>query len=108
MASEDIPVSLFRCIFQANRRPLRLKMLSRQDSKLVRALDLATFKKLDGMPRHDRRNCVLVDQLGMTIAAQKHAKIVKPGHDALQFNAIHQENCERDLVLADIIEKGVL
>ena len=44
----------------------------------------------------------------MAIAAQQHAEIVKPSHNALQFNTVDQENRQGNLVFADIIEKCVL
>ena len=60
------------------------------------------------MPRHDGRYRVLVDELGVPIAPQQNAEIIEPGHHALQFDAIHQEDRERYFVLADVIEEGVL
>jgi hypothetical protein len=44
----------------------------------------------------------------MSIAAQKHAKIIKPGNDALQLDTIHEKNGKRCLVFANMIEKRVL
>src|ERR1039458_8615149 len=35
-------------------------------------------------------------------------KIIEPGHDALQFNTVDQENGQRDFAFADVIEKSVL
>jgi hypothetical protein len=69
---------------------------------------LGTLKQLNWMTWHDGRDRMLVDELGMTIPSQQHAKIVKPSHDALQFNTIHKEDRERRLILADVIEEGVL
>ena len=66
------------------------------------------LEKLDGMTRHDGRNGVLVDELRVSVAPQQHAEIIEPGHHALQLDAVHQEDGERDLVLADVIEKRVL
>ena len=69
---------------------------------------LGAFEQLDRMTRHDGRDRVLVDELGMPIAPQQHAEIIEPGHDALQLDAVHQEDRERSFVLADMVEEGVL
>ena len=69
---------------------------------------LGPFEQLDRMTRHDRRDGVLVDQLRMPIAPQQHAEIIEPGHHALQLHPVHQEDRERGLVLADMVEEGVL
>src|SRR5437588_11873828 len=60
------------------------------------------------MTRHDRGYGVLVDELRVPVAPQQHAKIVEPGHHALQLDAVHQEYRERRLVLAYVVEEGVL
>jgi len=44
----------------------------------------------------------------MPVAAQQDAEIIEPGDDTLQFDAVDQEDRERNLVLADKIEKSVL
>jgi hypothetical protein len=44
----------------------------------------------------------------MSVATQQHAEIIEPGHDALQFNAVHQEDRERRFTFANVIEKSVL
>ncbi len=51
---------------------------------------------------------MLVDQLRLAIAAQKHAEIVEPGDHALQLDAVDQEDRDRDLGLSDMVQKGVL
>ena len=51
---------------------------------------------------------MLIDKLGMPVAAQKNAEIIKPGDDTLQFYAVDQEDCKRHLVFTDKIEKCVL
>jgi hypothetical protein len=51
---------------------------------------------------------MFVDQLRLTIAAQKHAEIVKPSDHALQFDTVDEENRYRNLGLANLIEKGIL
>jgi hypothetical protein len=46
--------------------------------------------------------------LRLSITAQKHTKIVKPGDDALKFHTVDQENRNRNLGLSNLIEKRVL
>ena len=60
-------------------------------------------EQLHGLCRHDRRDGVFVDQLGMGFAAQQYAKIVKPGDDPLQLDAIYEKYGYRQLVLADVV-----
>jgi hypothetical protein len=60
------------------------------------------------MSGHDGRNRVLIDKLGMPIATQKDAKIIEPSHNALQLDAVHEEDRERDLVLAYKVQERVL
>jgi hypothetical protein len=64
--------------------------------------------ELYGLTRHDGRNGVLVDQLRMSVAAKQHTEIIEPRHDALQFHAVYEKDGQRSLVLANMIEKGVL
>jgi hypothetical protein len=51
---------------------------------------------------------MLVDKLRLSIAAQQHAKIVKPGDHALQLYTVDQENGYRNLGLPNLIEKSIL
>ena len=51
---------------------------------------------------------MLINELGMPVATQQYAEIIEPGDDTLQFDAVDQEDRERNLVLADKIEKSVL
>ena len=57
---------------------------------------------------HDGRDRMLIDELRMTIAAQQHAEVVEPGHDALQFHAVDQKDRQRRLVLAYVVQERVL
>ncbi len=66
------------------------------------------FLKLDRPHRHHGRDRVLVDELGLAVAAQQHAEIVEPGDIALKLDAIDQEDRDRGFALADGIEKRVL
>lgn len=78
------------------------------ENSLVAVLVLLGIEQLDRRAWHDSRNGMLVDQLRLRIAAQQKAEIVKPGDHALQFDTIHEEDCDWHLLLADVIEKGVL
>ena len=69
---------------------------------------IARLEHLNWLPRHDRRYSVLIDKLGMPVAAQQDAEIIEPGYDTLQLDAVDQEDRERNLVLTDKIEKSVL
>ena len=51
---------------------------------------------------------MLVHELGVTVPPQQHAEIIEPGHDALKLHTVNEEDRERRLVLADVIEEGVL
>src|SRR5262249_27547437 len=66
------------------------------------------FEELDRVTGHDGRNPMLVNELGMSISSQQHAEVIEPSHDALQFDTVHQKNCERYFTFADVIEKCVL
>jgi hypothetical protein len=65
-------------------------------------------EQLHGLCRHDRRDSVFIDQLGMGVAAQQHTEIVKPGDNPLQFDAIYEKYGYRQLVLADVIKEYIL
>ena len=44
----------------------------------------------------------------MAVASQEHTKIVEPSDDSLQLHAIDEEDGERNLVFAHIVEKRIL
>jgi hypothetical protein len=44
----------------------------------------------------------------VTVAAQENTKIVEPRHDALQLDAVDEENREGNFALTNVIEKSVL
>ncbi len=48
---------------------------------------------------------MLVDELRMAVTAQQDAEIVEGRNDARQLYAIDQKDCERNLLLANSIEK---
>ena len=51
---------------------------------------------------------MFIYQLRLPIASQENAKIVKPGDYTLQFHAIDQKDCDRDLGLAHMIQERIL
>jgi hypothetical protein len=51
---------------------------------------------------------VLVDELGMPIAPQQYTKIIEPSDNPLKLDPVYEENRERRLVLAYIVEERVL
>jgi len=51
---------------------------------------------------------MLVDKLRLGIAPQQQAEIVEPGDYALQFDAVHEENRDRDFLLTHVVEEGIL
>ena len=51
---------------------------------------------------------MLIDKLRVAVAPEQNTKVVKPGHDPLQLNAIDEEDRKRSLVFPNVIEKGVL
>jgi hypothetical protein len=69
---------------------------------------LVSIEKGDRPARHDCRDGVLVDELRVTVAAQKHAEIVEPRDNALQLDAVDQKDRKWRLVFSNVIEKGVL
>ena len=42
------------------------------------------------------------------VAPQQHREVVEPGNDPLQLDPVHEEDRDRRLILADVIEKHVL
>jgi hypothetical protein len=69
---------------------------------------VSRLEQLNRLAGHDRRYGVLINELGMPVAAQQYAEIVEPGDDTLQFDAIDQEDRDRNFVFTDKIEKSVL
>jgi len=51
---------------------------------------------------------MLIDKLRMAITAQQHREIVKPGNDALQLHAIHQEYRDRRFGFANVVQEDIL
>ena len=51
---------------------------------------------------------MLVYELNLAIAAQKHAKIIEPGDIALKLHSIDEIDCHRSLALANSVQERVL
>src|ERR1700690_1806166 len=69
---------------------------------------IGAFEELHGHVRHHRRDRVLIDELRMGFAAQKHREIIEPGHDALKLDAVDEKYGRRGLVFAQVVEKRIL
>src|SRR5215468_625776 len=69
---------------------------------------LVDFVELHWTTRHDGRDRVLIDELDLTVPAQQHTEIVEPGDDALQLDAVDQEDRQGSFGLADRVEECVL
>jgi len=80
----------------------------RPASTIRRAPVLLIVQERDGAAGHDCRDGVFVNELGVSIPAQKHAEIVEPGHDALEFDAVNEEYRQRRLMLSHVVEECVL
>jgi hypothetical protein len=75
-------------------------------SLLASLVDLV--EQLHGLSWHDGGNGVFVNQLGMTIPAQKDAEVVEPGNDTLKLHPVHEKDRQGDFLLPDVVQKGVL
>jgi hypothetical protein len=62
---------------------------------------LFNFEHLHWLTWHNGRNSMLVDKLGMSITAQKHAEIVERRDNSGQFHTVNEENCQRNLLFPD-------
>src|SRR5437764_15388967 len=51
---------------------------------------------------------MLINELRSAFAPQQHRKGVEPGHDALKFDALQQEDRDRQLGAADAVEEMIL
>jgi hypothetical protein len=69
---------------------------------------LGRFEELNGVTRHNGRYGVFVDELRVSIAPEQYAEVIEPGDHALQLDPVHQKDREWSLVLADVVEKGIL
>jgi hypothetical protein len=66
------------------------------------------LEQLDRLSGHHGRDRMFVNELGMGISAQQHAKIIEPSNVPLQLNPVNQEYRDRHLCFADMIEKHIL
>jgi hypothetical protein len=85
----------------------RSSVASREGSGLARVF-VDRLEHGDGARRHDCGDCVLIDELGVSVAAKQHTEIVKPSNEPLQFHAVDEKNRDRRLGLSHVIEKRVL
>jgi hypothetical protein len=60
------------------------------------------------LARHDGRDGVLVDQLGMAVTAQKNAEIVEGCHDTGELDAVDQKDRQRNFLLSYGVEEKIL
>src|SRR5208337_2335952 len=73
-----------------------------------RTLGLGAVEQLDRRPRHHSADGMLVDELGVPVAPQQDREVVEPGDDALELDAVDQEDGHRGLVLAHMVQEHVL
>ena len=85
-----------------------LKRMGQDEMQRLLAVGLVAVEQLHRRDRHDGRDRMLVDELRMTVAAQKHREVVEPGDDALEFDAVHQKDRDGRLVLAQMVQEDVL
>src|SRR5437868_62903 len=69
---------------------------------------LVALEELDRAGGHHCGDRMLVDKLRMTVPTQQDGEIVEPRDDTLQLDAVDQEDGDRRLVLADVVEEDVL
>jgi hypothetical protein len=75
---------------------------------VVRQRLLFTVIKADRLAWHNGGNRMLIDKLGLTIAAQQNAEIVEPCDHALQFYTVNKEDGHRNFGLTHMVKKCVL
>jgi hypothetical protein len=64
--------------------------------------------EVDRLAGHDGRDRMLIHELRMTVPPQENTKVVEPAHDPLKLDAIDEENGQRRLVLAHVVQERVL
>src|SRR5207244_1338923 len=62
----------------------------------------------DRLPRHYRRNCVLIHQLRMRVPTQQNTEVIEPSNNPLKLDAIDEKNRHRCLVFPDVVQENVL
>ena len=95
-----------------------IRLLSDGQRTGARTIDATTLSDLDRVAAYrvlaatrsslSEATGMLIDQLRLSIASEQQAEIVEPGDDALQLDAVHEENRDRDLLLPNVIEKRIL
>src|ERR1700723_3411879 len=58
--------------------------------------------------RHNRGDCVLIDQLRMSVAPEQNTEIIEPSHETLQFHPVNEKNRDRRLGLPYVIQERIL
>jgi hypothetical protein len=81
----------------------RLVMISVLSGRRVFALE-----HRHRLARHDGRDRVLVNELRVAVATQENAEIVEGCHNTGELDAIDQKDRQRNLLLANGIEKKIL
>jgi hypothetical protein len=66
------------------------------------------FGEIERLGRHDRRNGMFVDELGLAVAAQQHREIIEPGDDALELHTLHQEHGDGCLRAPQAVQEHIL
>ena len=66
------------------------------------------IQHLHRLTRHYGRYRMLVNELGVPITSQQHAKIVERCYYAGKFDAIYQKDCKRNLLFTYCIQKEIL
>jgi hypothetical protein len=64
--------------------------------------------QVDRLTGHDRRDRMLVHKLRMSVTPKQDAKIIEPGDDALQLDAVDEKYGQGRLIFTNVIEKSVL
>src|SRR5215212_1588117 len=75
---------------------------------LCGSLSVRRLSHSSRLSRHDRRDRVLVDELLLPVSNEQKRIAVEPCHEALEPNAPDQEDRDRHIVLAHVIQEGVL
>ncbi len=64
--------------------------------------------EVDRLTGHDGRDRMLIHELRMTVPPQQNTKVIEPAHDPLKLDAVDEENGQRRLVLAHVVQERVL
>ncbi|MBB4569628.1 hypothetical protein GGE67_005112 [Rhizobium leucaenae] len=70
------------------------RIACRDNGKSYLGCDFFAFEHLHRLTRHDRRDRMLIDKLGMAVSTQQDAEIVEGRNNARELYAIDQKDCE--------------